>query len=100
MTYLVVDQRVEDVERWRTAFSSANDHRRRAGGELAMVLTDPADPHRILVIVEFDSPENAAAWRTRPNSEREFAAGGVIPDSVTVRVLDRLPMPTGAIPPK
>lgn len=100
MTYLVVDRRVEDVNRWRTAFSSANDRRREAGGELTMVLTDPTDPHRILVIVEFDSPETAAAWRTRPNANREFASGGVISDSVTVRVLDRLPMPTGAIRPK
>ncbi|MEC3916375.1 hypothetical protein [Nocardia sp. CDC160] len=100
MTYLVVDQRVEDVNRWRAAFSGGTERRRAAGGELHMVLTDPTDPHRILVIVEFDTPEHAIAWRTRPGVEREITSGGVILDSVTVRVLDRLPMPTGAIPPQ
>ncbi|APA96579.1 hypothetical protein [Nocardia seriolae] len=100
MTYLVVDQRVEDVTRWQTAFSSATARRRGSGGELLMVLTDPTDPHRLLVIVHFDSPEAAVAWRHRPGVEREIASGGVIPDSVTIRILDRLPMPDGAIPPK
>ncbi|MFE3192434.1 hypothetical protein ACFXHA_25720 [Nocardia sp. NPDC059240] len=100
MTYLVVDQRVEDVTRWQSAFSGGAERRRAAGGELVLVLADPADPQRLLVIVEFDSPESAAAWRTRPGVEHEIASGGVIPDSVTVRILDRLPIPAGAIPPK
>ncbi|MGW4243861.1 hypothetical protein [Nocardia sp. NPDC004722] len=100
MTYLVVDQRVQDVTRWRTAFSGGTERRRAAGGELVLVLTDPSDPQRLLVIVKFDSPAQAAAWRTRPGAEHEIASGGVLPDSVTVRILDRLPMPAGAIPPK
>jgi len=93
MTYLVVDQRVTDVDGWVAAFSAATGQRGAAGGELAMVLTDPADPGRLLVIVEFDTPEHAREWRARPGIEQAGARVGVVPGSVTARVLDELPMP-------
>ncbi|QIS12470.1 hypothetical protein [Nocardia arthritidis] len=92
MSYLVVDQTVESIDRWIAAFSAATERRKDAGGELVMALNDPARPGRLLVIVKFDSPEHALAWRDRPGVDHEIAQVGVVPGSVTVRVLEQLPV--------
>ncbi|MFI9503695.1 hypothetical protein [Nocardia sp. NPDC052566] len=93
MTYLVVDQRVRDVAHWTAAFAGGAERRKAAGGEVVLVLTDPKEADRLLVIVRFESPEQAFGWRSRPGVEEEIAHGGVIADSVQVRVLDELPLP-------
>ncbi|MFG1796102.1 hypothetical protein [Nocardia sp. NPDC049149] len=92
MTYLMVDQRVRDVQQWAQAFGAGTERRRAAGGEVVLVLADPAEGDRVLVLVRFDSAAQALAWRNRPGVAQEIERGGVIADSVTVRVLDALPV--------
>jgi len=96
MPYLVVDQRVADVRDWAAAFHAATEQRRAHGAHEATVLTDPTDPGRLLVVVRFDTAEQASAWRARPGVDQEMARVGVDPASVVVRVLDEL-LPGAAV---
>ncbi|KAA8887032.1 hypothetical protein F3087_19120 [Nocardia colli] len=90
MAYLVVDQRVQDVRRWAEAFAEGAERRRAAGGEVVLTLADPVDIGRVLVIVRFETAQQARAWRSRPGVAQEVARGGVIAESVSVRMLDEM----------
>lgn len=90
MSYLVVDQRVADVDGWMKAFEAAESHRRSAGAEEWIALRDSGEPERLLVIVRFATAELAGAWRARPGMDREMSRVGVDRSSVSVRILDEL----------
>jgi hypothetical protein len=90
-SYLVVDQRVRDPQRWAAGFRSANAARAQAGGQEALLLADPDDPGRVLAVVGFRSPEQATAWRARSGMAQVMDQAGIDPASVVVRILEALP---------
>lgn len=90
-SYLVVDQRVRDPQAWAAEFRSANAARAKAGAQQALLLADPDDPGRVLAVVGFSSPEQAATWRARSGMAQVMDKAGIDRASVVVRILDALP---------
>jgi hypothetical protein len=73
MPYLLVRHKVEDYERWKPVF----DHdqgatRARHGSKGGWILRNAEDPNELVILLEWDSVENA----------RQFAGAEELPDAM------------------
>lgn len=64
MATLHIEHRISDYTVWRAAFDRFADIRRQAGVRGHRVLRPVDDPQSIVVDLDFDTPEEAAAFRT------------------------------------
>jgi hypothetical protein len=74
MTTLAVRHTVQDFDLWKAAFDAHADTRRRHGATGHRVLRDG---HDILVLIDFDSQEQAGAFTADPSLKDAMADAGV-----------------------
>lgn len=62
MVTLHIEHPITDLDTWRSAFDGFAEARRRAGVRADRVHTPIDDPNYVVVDLEFDTPEDAAAF--------------------------------------
>jgi heme-degrading monooxygenase HmoA len=74
MTTLAVRHTVQDFDVWKAAFDAHADVRRSHGATGHRVLRDGQD---VLVLIDFDSKEQAGAFTADPSLKAAMASAGV-----------------------
>ncbi len=83
MTTLAVRHTVQDFDTWKTAFDAHQAVRRGHGATGHRVLRDGQD---LLVLIDFDTPEQAGAFTADPSLKEAMADAGLSSDpDITIR---------------
>ena len=83
MTTLAVRHTVQDFDTWKLAFDAHQAARRGHGATGHRVLRDGQD---VLVLIDFDTHEQAGAFTTDPSLKQAMADAGVSgPPDITIR---------------
>lgn len=73
MAYVHVKATVGDYDTWKSAFEGYHTLRAEYGGVEYELYQSADDPNEIVVVIEFDTVENARAWNDYLKSEGELA---------------------------
>jgi heme-degrading monooxygenase HmoA len=93
MPYLLVRHKVQDYERWKPVFD--HDHgatRKRIGSKGGWILRDADDPNELVILLEWDSSENAQHFVNADETREEMQRAGVAdePDVYFLEEVERL----------
>ena len=77
MSHMLVQHKVEDFAKWKTAFDSALDMRQASGEKSAQVFQDADDANSLTVLFEWDSLENARQYAQSPDLKAAMEKAGV-----------------------
>jgi heme-degrading monooxygenase HmoA len=87
MTYVLVQHRVANYEKFEPAFHDAEARRRRAmsGSKGGTLYRDASDPNSVIVLFEWDTVERARAF-TESHELRESVewSGGATPQAIVL----------------
>ena len=91
MPYLLVRHKVEDYERWKPVF----DHgatRKRSGSKGGWILRSADDPNELVILLEWDSSENARHFVNADETREAMHRAGVAdePDVYFLEEVERL----------
>jgi heme-degrading monooxygenase HmoA len=78
MPYLLVRHKVEDYERWKPVFD--HDHgatRARRGSKGGWILRNADDPNELVILLEWDSVENARHFADADELQDAMRRAGV-----------------------
>jgi heme-degrading monooxygenase HmoA len=78
MPYLLVRLKVEDYQRWKPVFD--HDHgttRERSGSKEGWILRNVEDPNELLILLEWDSVENARRFANADDLREAMQRAGV-----------------------
>jgi heme-degrading monooxygenase HmoA len=90
MPYLLVRHKVEDYERWKPVFD--HDHgatRKRSGSKGGWILRNAFDPNELVILLEWDSLENAQRFANADDLREAMQRAGVA-DQPDVYFLQRV----------
>jgi heme-degrading monooxygenase HmoA len=76
--YLLVRHKVEDYQRWKAVFD--HDHgatRERSGSKGGWILRNAEDPNELLILLEWDSLENAQRFANADDLREAMQRAGV-----------------------
>jgi hypothetical protein len=78
MVYIIVNQTVEDYNKWRPIFDS-DDARRRTFGSTGhiQIYRDETNPNNLSLVLEWDSLENANKFLKDPVGREVMQKAGV-----------------------
>jgi heme-degrading monooxygenase HmoA len=93
MPYLLVRHKVEDYERWKPVFD--HDHgatRKRSGSKGGWILRNAFDPNELVILLEWDSSENARHFLNADETRKAMQQAGVTdePDVYFLEEVERL----------
>jgi heme-degrading monooxygenase HmoA len=93
MPYLLVRHKVEDYQRWKPVFD--HDHgaaRARSGSMGGRILRNADDPNELLILLEWDSLENARRFADADDLREAMQRAGVAdqPDVYFLEEVERL----------
>ena len=93
MPYLLVRHKVEDYERWKPVFD--HDHgatRKRSGSKGGWILRNALDPNELVILLEWDSSENARLFVNADATREAMQRAGVAdePDVYFLEEVERL----------
>jgi heme-degrading monooxygenase HmoA len=77
MAYILVQQSVEDYEKWKALFDGDGPIRQAGGSKGGIVLRNADDPNHITVLLEWDSLENARAFVSSDELRERMQRAGV-----------------------
>ncbi len=77
MAYILVQQSVEDYEKWKTRFDEDGSIRQAGGSKGGMVLRNADDPNHITILLEWDSLANARAFASSDELRERMQRAGV-----------------------
>lgn len=78
MIHMLVRNRIEDYERWRSLFDAEAEPAAAYGLELSGVWREVGDPNNVFFMFEVESVERAQAFLDRPESAEVGKAAGVV----------------------
>lgn len=90
MPHVLVQQRIEEFERWKKVFDDLGPQRAEAGCRSTSLFRNRADPHEVVVLFEFADLARARAHMGSPELRAAWQAAGVT-DPGAVSVLDAVP---------
>ena len=93
MPYLLVRHKVEDYEQWKPVFD--HDHgatRKRSGSKGGWILRNAFDPNELVILLEWDSSENARHFLNADETREAMQRAGVTdePDVYFLEEVERL----------
>ncbi len=93
MAYLLVKQKVEDYNKWKTVFDENSASRKNGGSEGGWVFQSSNDPNEVVVLLKWDDPKNADRFLNSEELKKAMQRAGVVgkPD---IRILDQVDTPT------
>ncbi|WP_396612410.1 antibiotic biosynthesis monooxygenase [Haloferax sp. S1W] len=72
MAYLHVKATVDDYDDWKSSFEEYHSKRAEFGGKSYQLYQATDNPNEIVVVIEFDSEENAREWSAYLEDEEEL----------------------------
>jgi heme-degrading monooxygenase HmoA len=78
MTYLLVNHKVEDYDKWKLAYDENGDMRKVKGSKGAFVFRTAEDPNHILVLTEWENLESAKNFAEDKELKTAMKKGGVV----------------------
>jgi len=93
MPYLLVRHKVEDYEQWKPVFD--HDHgatRERRGSQGGWILRNADDPNELVILLEWDSLENARGFAEADDFREAMQRAGVA-DQPDVYILEEVERP-------
>ena len=78
MAYILVQQSVEDKNKWKAVFDEHKAVREAAGSKGGLVFRNADDPNHITVLLEVDSMEHARAFAGSSELREAMQKAGVI----------------------
>jgi heme-degrading monooxygenase HmoA len=92
MAHVLIRQKVQDYNTWKTNFDDgAEDHRKAAGSKGGYVFRDVDDPNVVSILLEWDNLENLNKFMGSLNSkemQEMFKKSGVVGTPLAVHVFD------------
>ena len=93
MPYLLVRHKIEDYQRWKPVFD--HDHgasRKRSGSKGGWILRNADDPSELVILLEWDSLENAKRFANADDLREAMQRAGVAdqPDVYFLEEVERL----------
>ena len=83
MAYILVQQSVEDFEKWKPLFDEDGAMREAGGSKGGLVLRNADDPNHVTILLEWDSLESARAFASSDElRERMQRAGATGPPAL------------------
>lgn len=84
MPNILVRHKVQDYAKWRAAYDEHGATRKAAGCEGTHVFQTSADPNEVVVMLRWDTAENAQKFVESPNLREVMQSAGVVgqPDIV------------------
>ena len=77
MAYILVQQSVEDFEKWKSLFDEDEPFREAGGSKGGLVLRNADDPNHVTVLLEWDSLESARAFASSDELRERMQRAGV-----------------------
>ncbi len=77
MAYILVQQSVEDYEKWKSLFDEDGPIRQAGGSKGGIVLRNSDDPNHITILLEWDSLANARAFASSDELRERMQRAGV-----------------------
>lgn len=81
MPYVLVHQATADYTQWRKVFDAAAPMRAEAGCTDALVLQEQADPHKLVILFEFEDLDRAQQYIENPQLKQAWQRAAVEGDS-------------------
>jgi quinol monooxygenase YgiN len=95
MPHLLVQQRIEEFDRWKEVFDRLAPARAEASCRSTALFRNREDPHEVVVLFEFDDLARAREHLTSPELRAAWQAAGVT-DPGPRTVLDAVQLDGGA----
>jgi heme-degrading monooxygenase HmoA len=78
MPYLLVHHKVEEYQRWKPVFDHDHGATSRSSGSMGgRILRNPDDPNELLILLEWDSLENARRFANADDLREAMQRAGV-----------------------
>lgn len=77
MSYLLVQQSVEDYNKWKAVFDEHGAARQAAGSKGGFVLRNADDPNQITILLEWDNLDSARAFAGSDELREAMQRAGV-----------------------
>jgi uncharacterized protein (DUF1330 family) len=93
MPYLIVRHKVEDYERWKPVFDHDHGATRKLGGSKGgWILRNAGDPNELVILLEWDSSENARRFADAEDLREAMQRAGVAdrPDVYVLEEVERV----------
>jgi heme-degrading monooxygenase HmoA len=78
MTYLLVIHKVEDYEKWKSAYDEYDAMRKTYGSKGAFVFHNSKDPNHIVIMIEWENMEKAKEFAESEDLKISMQKAGVI----------------------
>jgi heme-degrading monooxygenase HmoA len=78
MVYLVLRHTVADYGKWKRVFDEDGATRKAAGAMGGMLFRNADKPNEIVILLEWDSKENARKYTQSPDLHQKMERAGVI----------------------
>ena len=78
MSTMLVQFQVRDFASWRKVFDSVSEVRKSRGMLSGQVFHDAADPNKVVLLIKWDTLENAKKWNQSPELKAGQEKAGVI----------------------
>ena len=92
MPYIIVQQSVEDYDKWKSVFDEGSNNRQALGSKGGFVFRNTENPNQLTVLLEWDNLENAQAF-TRSDYLREAMKHAGVMGPPTMSFLDEADKP-------
>jgi heme-degrading monooxygenase HmoA len=77
MPYILVQQPVEDYDKWKAVFDEHGPTRQASGSKGGFVLRNADDPNQITILLEWDNLDNARAFAGSDDLRETMQRAGV-----------------------
>ncbi len=78
MANILAKIRVENYEKWKTLFDKFADERKSKGSQGATIFRDAEDPNLVIVLFDWDNPNNAQKFHESQVNQKIPQKGGVL----------------------
>ena len=77
MPYLLIRHKVKDFATWKPVFDAHGEFRKANGSKGGMVCTSADDPNEVVILLEWDTVENARKFTESPGLREAMEKAGV-----------------------
>ena len=78
MPYILVHSKVEDYNKWKSAYDENSDFRTQLGSKGGRVFQSADNPGELFVLLEWDSVENAKKFAQSDELKEKMQEAGVV----------------------
>jgi heme-degrading monooxygenase HmoA len=78
MPYLLIKNTVQDYSKWKPVFDQHGAARKAAGSKGAQVFLGAQNPNEVMVLLEWDTLENARKFTASPDLRQVMQNAGVV----------------------